>query len=815
MPTPVVLGIDSGTQSTKVLAVHTETGEVVATGRGAHTGEDIQHPNEWWNALRDAVRQVLASDVEVQGLSVSGQQHGCVLIDPRGDVVRPAPLWNNVASAPDAERLNGLADFAAETGSRLVASYTITKLAHIARTAPEDITRATAVGLPHDWLNFRLTGQLTTDRGDASGTGWWSPKNGAYRRDLLALAIGEEDATRITLPEVRGADEPSGTLSREAAVDLGLPAGIPVGPGTGDNMAAALGVGAASGEIVVSLGTSGTAFAVSDAPTADPSGEVAGFADATGHFLPLACMLNCTRVVDTTARLVGLGRDEALGSAGDLPPGADGILMLPYLSGERTPNLPACDRHDRGSHRRQRHPGPAGAGGAGRRGGRSRLLCRRARRSRHHRPGRDYRRRRRNPPDVAAGRGGRDQSPGAGALRGRACGTGRGRAGIGSCPWATCRGGRGAVAAGGGRGGARACRAARRVPAGSPARDDPGARRGVTLTEREGGGNPVEQTTHVSVLDTDIGTDVDDILALTLMARTPEYNLAGVTTVYGNTALRARMARYVLRQLGRDDVIVAAGSSETLAGEPVWWGGHEGDGIPGLEEVEVDESRDGVALLCGLAREHPGRLDVFAIGPLTNIAMAIQADSAFAGSVRHLYIMGGAYWGDQPEHNIKSDAPAADVVFSSGIPITVCGLDVTTRVWLREDGVEEIREGLGAFGEVLAQQFWRWLDFMVEHGISDGKIKGTHMHDPLAVLAAIEPGVLTFERCDVTVDLEGDSIGRTRLEHCGSGRIRVASDVDVAAAERALLDRIAGPRQPDQAPGSVRDTRTTSKGTGE
>jgi xylulokinase len=340
MSTPVVLGIDSGTQSTKVLAVHTESGELIATGRAPHSGEDIQRPDEWWTALRAAVREVLSADIEVQGLSVSGQQHGCVLIDADGKVVRPAPLWNNVASAPDAERLNGRANFAAETGSRLVASYTITKLAHVARTAPEDIARAAAVGLPHDWLNYRLTGRLTTDRGDASGTGWWSPRDNAYRRDLLALAIGEEHAARIELPEVRDPDEPAGVLSAPAADDLGLPAGIPVGPGSGDNMAAALGIGARVGEVIISLGTSGTAFSVSETPTADPTGEVSGFADATGRFLPLACMLNCTRVVDTTALLVGLERDEALARAGELAPGADGILMLPYLSGERTPNLP-------------------------------------------------------------------------------------------------------------------------------------------------------------------------------------------------------------------------------------------------------------------------------------------------------------------------------------------------------------------------------------------------------------------------------------------------------------------------------------------
>jgi len=297
-----------------------------------------------------------------------------------------------------------------------------------------------------------------------------------------------------------------------------------------------------------------------------------------------------------------------------------------------------------------------------------------------------------------------------------------------------------------------------------------------------------------SVLDTDIGTDVDDILALTLMARTPEYHLVGVTTVYGDTTLRARMARYVLQQLDRTDVVVAAGSQDTLAGERVWWGGHEGSGIPGLEDIRIDESRDGVTLLCELAQEHAGSLDVFAIGPLTNIAKAIQADPSFAPSIHHLYIMGGAYWMEQPEHNIKSDAQAAHVVFTSGIPITVCGLDVTTRVWLREEDAEEIRQGLGDFGEVLAQQFHDWLAFMVEHGISTGEIKATHLHDPLAVLAALEPRLLTFQHCDVTIDLDGDSVGRTRLERCGSGHVRVAADVDAPAAERALLDRIAGSR---------------------
>jgi purine nucleosidase len=303
----------------------------------------------------------------------------------------------------------------------------------------------------------------------------------------------------------------------------------------------------------------------------------------------------------------------------------------------------------------------------------------------------------------------------------------------------------------------------------------------------------MESNPFVAVLDTDIGTDVDDVLALTLMARSPELNLIGVTTVYGDTLVRARMARYVCEQLNVPEVVVAPGERSPLSGDNVWWGGHEGQGIPGLDQIVIDEALDGVKYLCDTARSHSGRLNLFAIGPLTNIAKAIRSDPSFASAVHHLYIMGGAYWMKQPEHNIKSDAEAAHVVFSSGIPITVCGLDVTTRVWLREDGVEEIRSALGGFGEVLAQQFRDWLKFMVEHGISTGEVSATHLHDPLAVLSAIRPDLIEFQYCDVTVDLDGDAIGRTRLANCGAGNIRVAADVDSAEAERQLLHLITRP----------------------
>jgi xylulokinase len=336
----VVLGVDSSTQSTKVVAVDLATGHVVTEGRATHSGADTQDPADWWSALVTAVRDAMRVNLHVRGMAVGGQQHGFVTLDGAGDPVRPAPLWNNVAAAWDAERLNGLVDFAAEIGSRLVASFTIAKLAHLARTEPHSLLRVASICLPHDYLTWRLTGVLATDRSDASGSGWWSPATGENRRDLLALAAGAEFAHRVGIPELRGPVETAGLLSESAAAALGLPSGIPVGPGAGDNAASAVGIGATIDDLVISLGTSGVAFAVSESATADPSGEVSGFADATGRFLPLACMINCTRVVDVQAELFGWTVEQALDRVADVEPGADGLLLMPYLGGERTPNLP-------------------------------------------------------------------------------------------------------------------------------------------------------------------------------------------------------------------------------------------------------------------------------------------------------------------------------------------------------------------------------------------------------------------------------------------------------------------------------------------
>jgi xylulokinase len=264
----------------------------------------------------------------VRAVSVGAQQHGCVALSegPEYEVLADARLWCDVTSAPEADRLNALADFPNEIGSRLVASFTITKLS---ATPPS----TAAVCLPHDWLTWRLTGRLVTDRGDASGSGWWSSQSG-IRRDLLALT----GRPKIEVPVVLGADESAGEVSADAAATLGLRPDTRVAAGSGDNMAAALGVGAREGEVVISLGTSGTVFAVSARPTADPTGLVAGFADATGRYLPLVCTLNCTTPLDTFARWFGFSLADALDRANR----GTNLVFLPYLKGERTPDLPAA-----------------------------------------------------------------------------------------------------------------------------------------------------------------------------------------------------------------------------------------------------------------------------------------------------------------------------------------------------------------------------------------------------------------------------------------------------------------------------------------
>ena len=325
-----VAGIDSSTQSCKIVVCDVDTGAIVHEGRAAHPDGTEVDPEHWWSALQEAGRGLLD---DVAAVAVAGQQHGMVALDESGEVVRPALLWNVVRSAGAARNLvdefGGREAWAAAVGSVPVASFTVTKLRWLAEHEPENARRVRSVLLPHDWLTWRLTGgsgDPTTDRGDASGTGYWSPISGGYRDDILDLAFGR----RPDLPRVARPDEVVGETS----------AGTLVAPGTGDNMAAAFGLDLKPGDVVVSLGTSGTVFASSEHATTDASGIVAGFADATGGFLPLVCTLNAARVLTATATMLGtdLPGLEKLALAAE--PGSGGVVLLPYLDGERTPDLP-------------------------------------------------------------------------------------------------------------------------------------------------------------------------------------------------------------------------------------------------------------------------------------------------------------------------------------------------------------------------------------------------------------------------------------------------------------------------------------------
>ena len=330
----LVAGVDSSTQACKVVVRDADTGRLVREGRAAHPEGTEVDPEAWWTALQSALEQAGGLD-DVDALSVGGQQHGMVCLDEAGQVVRPALLWNDTRSAGAARdltaELGGGQAWADAVGLVPVASFTVTKLRWLADAEPANAARTAAVCLPHDWLTWRLAGSpgidaLVTDRGDASGTGYWSAGTGEYRPDLLERALGHG----AVVPRVLGPAEP-GPMTTGGAV---------LGPGTGDNAAAALGLAAEPGDVVCSIGTSGVVSIVSTAPAADPSGTVAGFADATGHFLPLIATLNAARVLDATARLLGVDHAELSRLALSAPPGAGGLVLVPYLEGERTPDRP-------------------------------------------------------------------------------------------------------------------------------------------------------------------------------------------------------------------------------------------------------------------------------------------------------------------------------------------------------------------------------------------------------------------------------------------------------------------------------------------
>lgn len=381
----LVAGIDTSTQSCKVRVTDAATGQMVRFGQAKHPDGTRVNPEAWWQAFQEAAQQA-GGLADVSALSVGGQQHGMVLLDEQGQVIRDAMLWNDTSSAPqaqalidrlglpeqgqgllaeheaefidpnDAQHVRGIKRWVKAVGSSLVASLTITKLAWVAQNEPDNASRIAAVCLPHDWLSWRIGGNgpvksgranldaLFTDRSDASGTAYFNSASNQYRTDLIDLALGRHD---ILLPRVLGPTQ-VGAVADPAIAGSDIEGGCLIGPGGGDNAMASLGLGMSVGDVSVSLGTSGVAAAVSPAPAYDMTGAVTGFADCTGHWLPLACTINGSRILDAGRRALGVDYDGLAQLAEKAEPGAGGITLIPYFDGERTPNRPDAKASLRG-----------------------------------------------------------------------------------------------------------------------------------------------------------------------------------------------------------------------------------------------------------------------------------------------------------------------------------------------------------------------------------------------------------------------------------------------------------------------------------
>ena len=346
----LVAGIDSSTQSCKVVVRDLTSGSCLRRGRAPHPPGTEVDPEAWWRALLEAVDDAGGIN-DVGAISIAAQQHGMVVLDTAGNVVRPALLWNDVRSAAASEELIhhfGRSALVERTGSVPVASFTATKLRWLRENEPDNARRVAAIALPHDWLTWRLMGYgprdrsprgpdlsaLTTDRSDASGTLYWSPRSSTYDEEIVRWTLGHLPV----LPRVLSPGEAAGVTTAGGAPQI--PAGIVVAAGAGDNAAAAMGLGARIGDAVISIGTSGTVFAVTGQAPVDQSGMVCGFADATGHYLPLVATLNAARVLDAVGSLLGVDHVELGELAQGAPPGAAGLVLQPYFEGERTPNLP-------------------------------------------------------------------------------------------------------------------------------------------------------------------------------------------------------------------------------------------------------------------------------------------------------------------------------------------------------------------------------------------------------------------------------------------------------------------------------------------
>ncbi len=345
------IGIDSGTQSVKAVVLDLETRKVVAEARAPHSligglpvGHMEQHPEEWTAALDTVIGQVVAKvdASQVRGIGVSGQQHGFVPLDDKGRVIRPAKLWCDTSTAPECvlitRKLGGSKAAIRKTGNLILPGFTAPKILWLKRHEPDNYRRLRHVLLPHDYLNFHLTGNYSMEHGDASGTALMDVRTRTWSKEVIA-AIDRRLAEY--LPPISPSHQAAGTLRPDLAAKYGLAADVVVSAGGGDNMMGAIGTGNVTpGVVTASFGTSGTIYAYSAKPVIDPQGEIAAFCSSTGGWLPLLCTMNVTTVTEHVRALFGLevrALDESIAAA---PAGAGGMVLLPYLAGERTPNVP-------------------------------------------------------------------------------------------------------------------------------------------------------------------------------------------------------------------------------------------------------------------------------------------------------------------------------------------------------------------------------------------------------------------------------------------------------------------------------------------
>lgn len=347
------IGIDSGTQSTKSLVVDGKNGKVLGSAQRAYglipglpAGAKEQHPETWRKAtaatIKASLKAAKASSVEVKGIGVSGQQHGFVPMDKNGDIIRPAKLWCDTTTTAQCEqitsKLGGLKRTISRIGNAILPGFTASKVAWLKKHEPKNFKRLATVLLPHDYLNWWLTGNAVMECGDASGTALFDVKNRRWSSSVIkSIDAGLADK----LPPIIPSDQPAGPLSAATAKSLGLSANVLVSAGGGDNMMGAIGTGnTRSGIVTASFGTSGTIYACAAKPVIDPLGEIAAFCDSTNRWLPLLCTMNVTVATEMVRKHYGFSHQQYEKAASKVSPGSEGLLLLPYLEGERTPNVP-------------------------------------------------------------------------------------------------------------------------------------------------------------------------------------------------------------------------------------------------------------------------------------------------------------------------------------------------------------------------------------------------------------------------------------------------------------------------------------------